>query len=434
MGVAENAALLVRALTQGGPQTRKALAAQLGKDRGPAGKAIDLVNELNPPREGEDALYPAPIDAAQLPGHIAKELKSKPGPDPDLVMLGRPAKRAIGVEIGHRHLSVGIGDANGRLLGDPEYLEEEHEIDAEKPHLTFERIAKMVKKQMDASSTAPDEIRAVAVSVPAPVSRNGKTLSQQLLPAFKGVDLNGKARKALANAGCVPSEAEVWVENDVDVLARGESRYGKAFGIADFVVLKCSSGIGAAIVANDRLLRGREGGGAGEIGHCVVRPEELSEGTKAWVDVEDPHCRCGASGHLEAYAGGRSILARIAQLNESSPSSDLNAAIAAALADPAGNERLVIDEAAALLGLSINTLLHLFNPQLLLVAGSLSEMGEPLLSAIHDECRAQRLLFGDPEEVVQLATGADKDARRRIGVRGAVTTALRKTPPPFRYA
>lgn len=433
MSLAVNGEKIVEALTQGGPHTRGELADAVERDRSTIGTAIDLVNELNPPLHGEQAIYSTTIDDAQLPPHVVAALQSKPGRKPEVLVLGRPAGRVVGVEIGHGHLSVGIGDANGRLLGSPEYLEDKHEIDKGRSQRTFNRIAAMVKDQLSSSDSGPEEIRAVAVSVPAPVSSDGKTLSKHLLPGFEGVDINGRTRKALAQRAGIPESVDVWVENDVDVLARGEHRHGKAFGVRDFAVLKCSGGVGAAIVAGGQLLRGSDGGGAGEIGHCPIRPELMTEETRAWAGAEEPECRCSGIGHLEAYAGGQAIVRRIGELDSAGRGTDLDSAIVSALADPKGTARVVIEEAGALIGIGVNNLIHLFNPRMVLICGKLSEMGKPLRDAIVDECRSQSLIFGDPEDLVQLGSGTDEGARRRIGMRGAVTTALRKTPPSFRY-
>lgn len=433
MSAAANGERIVEVLTQRGPQTRAELAEAVARDRTTVGTAIDWINEQNPAVDGETAIYAEQLLAAQLPPHVVKAHEDRPGKNPEVMVLGRPAGRVVGVEIGHGHLSVGVGDANGRLLGSPEYLESPHEISKGRPERTFERIAAMVRRQLASSDADPKEVRAVALSVPTPVGSDGKTLSKHLLPGFDGIDINARMRKKLVRTASIRTTVDIWVENDADVLARGEHRHGKAFGIRDFAVLKCSSGIGAAVVTDGRLLRGRDGGGAGEIGHCPIRPDLLSEGTRAWNEAEEPLCRCTGVGHFEAYAGGEAITRRIGELDPALRKKDLDSAIESALKNPEGKERLVIDEAAALIGIGVNGLINLFNPQMVLICGKLSEMGEELRGAIVDECRSQSRIFGDPDEVVLLGSGADEEARRRIGVRGAVTTALRKSPPPFRY-
>ena len=64
-------------------------------------------------------------------------------------------------------------------------------------------------------------------------------------------------------------EAPFVVDNDVNLAALGHAWKGDANGRADFVVLSLGSGVGAAVVADGHLLRGRHGA-AGEIGFMVL--------------------------------------------------------------------------------------------------------------------------------------------------------------------
>jgi predicted NBD/HSP70 family sugar kinase len=326
---------------------------------------------------------------------------------------------------------VGVGDPNGCLLGEQDIREVEQSLDDVRTATLFPRVAKLVGEQLEHCDVTPQEIRAVAISIPAPVSKDGRTLSKDVLRTFHGVDIPDRLGRSLSKFADLSPATPVIVENDVDSLARGESRYGKAFGLDDFAVVKCSGGVGAAIVSNAHLVRGRSGGGAGEIGHCSIDPAILSAEENVWEGLDSPPpCRCGGLGHLEAYAGGEAIVTRIAQLDPKMLSDEplskrLDRAIECA--DQEGVARRVIADAGAMIGLAVNTLIHLFNPELLLVGGKMSEMGAPFLAAVRDECNEQGVLFGSVDDIVQLATGATAQERRRIGVRGAITTALRRS-------
>lgn len=407
------------------------------------GLAVDRLNLLNSSKHRGDAVFGIAPDEAQLPEHVVKGLSSRPGETPEVLMLGQVAGTVIGVEIGHTHLSTGLGDANSRLLGNPDISERSHSIERARPKATFDRVAKMVAQQLEECKIRPGEVRGVAVSVPAPVSAAGRTLSSRVLRAYDGIDIPASLSASLQRIASLQADVPVFAENDVDVLARGEQRYGKAFGLRDFAVIKCSGGIGSAIVSNDRIVRGRNGGGAGEIGHCPIKPQVLVErDDHIWSDQdEEPICRCGCWGHLEAFAGGRAIVDRIQMLEsgrrksipaKGSLSSQLDVVMRKAL-DKEGLHRKAIGDAAALIGVAANTLFHIFNPRLVLISGKLSEMGEPFLTGIQEQCNAQGTLFGDVKESIELGTGVTTGERRRIGIRGAATTALRKTRPRLRY-
>jgi predicted NBD/HSP70 family sugar kinase/DNA-binding CsgD family transcriptional regulator len=443
-GPKRNAQRLVAALTARGPQTRKQLADRLDIAPGTLRGAMKHLCAITAnSRSGEDpAIYSISPAEAQLPADVVEEMDGTAGPKPKVLMLGPRAGVAVGVEIGRAHLSVGVGDANGCLLGAPDVCNEEHSLDEVSAPKTFTKAAKLVKKHLEACGVDPADVRGVGVSIPGPVGLDGRTLSRSISSSYYDIDIPDRFEKALAKTvGIV--DAKVFVENDVDVLARGEQRYGKGFGRRDFMVIKYSGGIGCGIVADERLVRGRGGGGAGEIGHCTVNPEALVSDAKTLKDLkDDPLCKCKGFNHLEAYAGGDAIVERILGLNSgrknSGPSRSAPLPVqldeAMALAREGRQpHRDVIMDAAALVGYGVNTLIHLFNPERVLICGKLSEMGASFLEAIQDECQDQGLLVGDAQQIVDLGAGTNIEERRRISVGGAVTTALRKAPARFAY-
>src|SRR5918992_2938697 len=87
--------------------------------------------------------------------------------------------------------------------------------------------------------------------------------------------------------------APVFVDNDVNVMALGESWGGVAKGVDNLLFVKIGTGIGGGIIADGHLYRGIQGC-AGDIGHICVDPE-------------GPVCSCGNRGCLEAMAAGPAI-------------------------------------------------------------------------------------------------------------------------------
>lgn len=83
----------------------------------------------------------------------------------------------------------------------------------------------------------------------------------------------------------------VHLENDANAGALAEWRYGAGRGVRDLVYLTMSTGVGAGLIVDGHLYRGRRGT-AGEMGHVAVE----------WPG--EP-CACGLHGCLEAYVGGR---------------------------------------------------------------------------------------------------------------------------------
>jgi glucokinase len=190
---------------------------------------------------------------------------------------------------------------------------------------------------------------AVGVSAPGPLdSATGRLLEPPNLgPAFLDLPLAAPLAEALG--------LPVTVARDTTVAALAEGAFGAARGVADYIYLTVSSGIGGAVVSDGRLLRGVEGL-AGELGHVSV-------------ELDGPPCGCGGRGHLEALASGLAI-ARAAGARDARRVADAELA-----GDPAASavmERARRAFAAALVGF-----VDIFAPRLIVVGGSLArEQGE----------------------------------------------------------
>ena len=86
---------------------------------------------------------------------------------------------------------------------------------------------------------------------------------------------------------------DVTIDNDANAAGWAEYRFGAGRGATDMTLLTIGTGVGGAVVADSRLLRGGFGA-AGEIGHLRVVPDGLP-------------CGCGALGCIEQYGSGRAL-------------------------------------------------------------------------------------------------------------------------------
>lgn len=174
----------------------------------------------------------------------------------------------------------------------------------------------------------------------------------------------------------------VFVDNDANAAVWGERTFGCCPGADDVVLLTLGTGIGSGIVANGSLVRGATGAGA-ELGHVVVDPS-------------GPPCPCGLRGCLEQMASGTAI-ARLAQL---AVGADPGSAITA-FAGPGGEitgeavgraareydetAREVLRKAGTALGVGLSNVANVFDPELIVLGGSVVNAGEPYLGAARDQ-------------------------------------------------
>jgi predicted NBD/HSP70 family sugar kinase len=136
------------------------------------------------------------------------------------------------------------------------------------------------------------QVLGLTVAVPGLVDLTGAVRIAPNL-GWRDVDLGGDLAKALRDPGF-----PVLVDNDANLSALAELRFGPHGAVNDLVYITGEVGVGAGIIMDGRLRRGSQGYG-GEIGHIEIDPS-------------GPLCQCGRRGCLEAVAGIGAILARTA--------------------------------------------------------------------------------------------------------------------------
>lgn len=186
----------------------------------------------------------------------------------------------------------------------------------------------------------------------------------------------------------------VVVENDANVAAWAEFRYGAAADADDSMVLyTVGTGIGGGIILNGRLIRGAHGIAA-ELGHVQVVP--------------DGHpCGCGRRGCIEQYASG-SALVRFAQNGAKDDPAAAAVLLAKAGGDIAAITGPLVTEAAqqgdpvavdafrqigTWLGVAMADMVQILDPQVIVVGGGVVETGDLLMTpalASYNEQLAQR--------------------------------------------
>jgi glucokinase len=174
----------------------------------------------------------------------------------------------------------------------------------------------------------------------------------------------------------------VVVDNDANAAAWGERTFGSARGSDDVVLLTVGTGIGSGLIANGELVRGFTGAGA-EMGHTVVQ-------------MDGPECTCGLRGCLEQLASGQAIarMAREAAAEEPSTliltfAESVEAIegehVAQAAAEYDETALRILRTAGKALGVGLSNAVNLFDPEVLVLAGSVIRAGEPYLGPARDQ-------------------------------------------------
>jgi glucokinase len=194
----------------------------------------------------------------------------------------------------------------------------------------------------------------------------------------------------------------VAVDHDVHAAGEAERALGAATACDDFAVVVIGTGIAAITYSEGRMVRGATKQ-AGEIGHVPVVPDG------------EP-CACGARGCLETYASAAAITRRYAR-RTGRPVLTAAQIVARRVTDPAAAS--VWTDATRCLGDALASLTLFADPELIVLAGGLSEAGEALLVPVRERVQAC-LAWRSSPSIVTSPLGA------RAGRVGAAVIAWRR--------
>ncbi|GGQ00294.1 ROK family transcriptional regulator [Streptomyces roseolilacinus] len=272
------------------------------------------------------------------------------------VSLSGDAGIVIGVDFGHTHLRVAVGNLAHQVLAEES---EPLDVDASSAE-GFDRAEHLVKRLIETTGIGPDKVIGVGLGVPGPIDVSSGTLgSTSILPGWTGIN---PSQELSARLG-VP----VYVDNDANLGALGELVWGAGRGVRDLAYIKVASGVGAGLVIDGQIYRG-PGGTAGEIGHITL-------------DESGPVCRCGNRGCLETFTAARYVLPLLRPGH--GPDLTMERVVQLAREGDPGCRRVVADVGRHI-GSGVANLCNLLNPSRVVLGGDLAEAGELVLAPIRE--------------------------------------------------
>jgi glucokinase len=185
----------------------------------------------------------------------------------------------------------------------------------------------------------------------------------------------------------LPVDVPVFADNDARVALAGEMVWGAAKGYDNVVMLTLGTGVGGAVIANGQLLRGHAGV-AGHLGHLTVDPDGLI-------------CSCGNRGCLETVFSARAIEGEawsavhrgcpstLTRLFREQPQLATCRTIFQAAAEGDELSQSIIDKAIHALAAAIAGLLHVFDPEVVILGGQMVDAGAELLTPLREEVWAR---------------------------------------------
>jgi len=323
-----------------------------------------------------------------------------------LLELNPKAYYVVGIDLGTLNTIAAVVDLEGKIVE-----RVEHPTNGEKNRDdVIERVKTAIHEVISASNVNLQKIAGIGLAVPGLVdSKRGTML---ITPNFGWKDT--PLKEILEEEFHTP----IFIDNNVNAMALSEAEFGIGRGVKNFICVNVGMGIGSGVIINGEIYRG-ETECTGEIGHTTV-------------DYNSPKCSCGNNGCLEIMAAGPAIARRaVKAIREGRKTvitelvkDNLNRITAAIVAQAANQgdklAREVMEKTGGYLGTGVANIINLFNPQMVVIGGGVSEAGDLILDPLKKTMKKRA--FPVPAKAVKIVTPS---LGRDCTVIGAATLVLK---------
>jgi glucokinase len=281
-------------------------------------------------------------------------------------------RETIGVDLGGTKMLVGVVDSERNI---------HHESKESSIGLTEDKLVEDLGDELLEAQQARPDVLAAGLGIPATIDHDRGLAIHAVNLTITDVPIRELMQERLG--------LPVFVDNDGNVAALAEHLYGAGRGADNVVMLTIGTGIGGGLVLNGEVYRGSTGAGA-ELGHIVIMEDGLP-------------CQgnCPNHGCVETYASGTAIAREGKAVAEREPDSALGKALAegpivgktvtqlALSGDALATE--VVAEAGRHLGVALVSLANIFDPDVFVIGGGVSAVGELLIGPAREELSARAL-------------------------------------------
>ncbi|HKA59057.1 MAG TPA: ROK family protein [Gemmatimonadales bacterium] len=293
----------------------------------------------------------------------------------------------VGVDVGGTNLVAGVLAEDGSEIHG---VVSEPTLSAQGADSVIGRIVKLAKASIAESGK---KVEGVGIGSPGPL--NTKTGVVLLTPnlGWTNMPLRDRVSEGLG----LPAT----LDNDANCAIYGEWWRGAASGAKYVIGFTLGTGIGGGIVIDGKIYHGASDV-AGEFGHVTI-------------DANGRHCKCGNYGCIEAYASGPAIAERAVEGIQSGTDTTLAqyvngdlTKITAQIVYEAANDGdewalEIVRETASLLGAAVASFVNIFNPEVVVICGGVTQAGDRLFNPLRWEVK--RRAFKPAWEVCRIVPG-----------------------------
>lgn len=276
-----------------------------------------------------------------------------------------------GVDIGGTNTKIGIVDEEGEIL----VKKSIKTLSLEGAEKTLIRIWNTIRELLVSLNIDEKDLKGVGMGIPGPV------MNKRVVGFF--ANFPWERNLNISQMFEIISGKTTRLDNDVNVIALGEARYGAGKGASSSVTIALGTGIGGGIYVDGNLISGFTGAG-GEIGHMkLVKDGKI--------------CGCGQKGCFEAYASATGIereavsrlLVNKTNLLYEKINGDISKLEAKDIFDAAKEGDAfsleIVDYEAEYLAMGIGNILNIINPQKVILGGGVALAGNILLDRVKEK-------------------------------------------------
>ena len=277
---------------------------------------------------------------------------------------------AISVDIGGTNTKIGLVNQAGAIIAKNQF----NTWKGNSKNAFFDNLFDAIDQLTFTKNF--DAIIGIGIDAPSCVPQEGIIKGASNLPL--------KGEVPIVDILAIKYKKPVYLCNDANAAALGEGKFGNAKGMKNFVVVTLGTGLGAGIIVNNEVLTGQSGL-SGEMGHITA----IRDGRQ---------CGCGRKGCLETYISATGIKRNfLVQLGEHNLPSSLDHLPLAELstkkigeAANAGDEIAIkaFEFGGKILGEHLANFVHLFEPEGIILAGGVAQVGDllfqPTIAALFD--------------------------------------------------
>lgn len=260
---------------------------------------------------------------------------------------------SVGVDLGGTYIKYGLINESGTIV-----TESLRPTKIPGTGLTvIDHLKQAIAEMLDYAEKRSFRVAGIGVGVPALVEEGYVIGCSGNLPEIERTEMSQMLGSWF--------DRPVFIENDANLMALAEMKYGAAIGLTDGVFLTIGTGIGGSLVLNGKPYGGYRNRGT-EFGHICV-------------STAGPSCSCGGIGCLEALASVQALIRYYSQLFSEQELEKIKQI----------NGRFIIDryhqnENEAILALKrhfdylasgVASLINIFSPQKVIIGGGITEAG-----------------------------------------------------------